>query len=48
MAMSLTRRDAMLLLGGSALGVVLSPVPWKLLDDVAIAGGPLVHSGQTV
>lgn len=32
----LTRRDLLSLAGGSALGLFLSPVPWKLLDDSAI------------
>jgi anaerobic selenocysteine-containing dehydrogenase len=36
MTTTLTRRDALLLMGGSAAGLMLSPLPWKLLDDVAI------------
>lgn len=36
MALHITRRDLLKLAGGSALGVVLSPLPWKLLDDSAI------------
>jgi len=31
-----TRRDALMVMGGSAVGLMLSPLPWKLLDDVAI------------
>ncbi len=34
--MALTRRDLLFGLGGGAVGVALSPVPWKLLDDVSI------------
>ena len=34
--MALTRRDLLFGLGGGALGVALTPVPWKLLDDVSI------------
>lgn len=34
--MSMNRRDAMKLAGGSALGLLFTPVPWKLLDDTAI------------
>ena len=33
---TLTRRDLLLGLGGGAAGVALTPVPWKLLDDVSI------------
>ena len=32
----LTRRQALQCLGGGALGAMLSPLPWKLLDDLAI------------
>src|SRR5512134_1647591 len=35
-AMTLTRRDILLGLGGSAVGVAFTPVPWKLLDDASI------------
>ncbi len=31
-----TRRDLFILSGGAAAGVFLTPVPWKLVDDVAI------------
>jgi menaquinone reductase, molybdopterin-binding-like subunit len=34
--MSMNRRDAMKLAGGSALGLLFTPAPWKLLDDTAI------------
>ena len=34
--MTLTRRDLLFGLSGSAVGVALTPVPWKLLDDVSI------------
>ncbi|MGB2869795.1 MAG: molybdopterin-dependent oxidoreductase [Bacteroidota bacterium] len=34
--MSFTRRDLLKVAGGSAAGILLTPVPWKLLDDVAI------------
>ena len=36
MAPYITRRDLLKLAGGSALGVIFSPLPWKLLDDSAI------------
>jgi len=36
MSFALTRRDCLRLAGGGALGLALSPVPWKLLDDAAI------------
>ncbi|HEX9655043.1 MAG TPA: molybdopterin-dependent oxidoreductase, partial [bacterium] len=34
--MNINRRDILKLLGGSAVGFFLSPVPYKLLDDTAI------------
>ncbi len=34
--MPVSRRDLLLGLGGGAAGLALSPVPWKLLDDLAI------------
>src|SRR5690349_8884395 len=34
--MGLTRRDVLGFAGGSAAGILLTPVPWKLLDDVSI------------
>ena len=34
--MKFDRRDLLKFVGGSAAGVLLSPVPWKLLDDAAI------------
>lgn len=34
--MKLARRDVLFGLGGSAVGAALTPVPWKLLDDVSI------------
>lgn len=36
MTKTLTRRDILKFAGGGALGIVLSPLPWKLLDDSAI------------
>ena len=36
MNFNLTRRDLLLAASGSAAGLVLSPVPWKLLGDSAI------------
>ncbi|NUO80451.1 molybdopterin-dependent oxidoreductase [candidate division KSB1 bacterium] len=36
MATQITRRDWLKLAGGSVLGLMLSPVPWKLVDDAAI------------
>jgi menaquinone reductase, molybdopterin-binding-like subunit len=36
MKIDLTRRDVLRFAGGSAAGVMLSPAPWKLIDDVAI------------
>ncbi len=32
----MTRRDILTLAGGTVVGAVLSPLPWKLLDDTAI------------
>ena len=34
--MKMTRRDILALAGGSVVGAVLSPLPWKLVDDTAI------------
>ena len=34
--MPVTRRDILWTLGGGLAGAVVSPVPWKLLDDTAI------------
>lgn len=36
MKFNVTRRDVLRVAGGTAAGVMLSPAPWKLLDDVAI------------
>lgn len=36
MKLELSRRDLLLAGTGAAAGLVLSPVPWKLLDDLAI------------
>jgi anaerobic selenocysteine-containing dehydrogenase len=36
MAKYISRRDLFKFLGGGAAGVFLTPVPWKLLDDLAI------------
>lgn len=36
MGFEVTRRDVMKFAGGAAIGVALSPAPWKLLDDLAI------------
>ena len=36
MKTNVTRRDVLRLAGGAAAGVALSPVPWKLTDDLAI------------
>jgi hypothetical protein len=33
---NMTRRDILKLVGGSALGIFFTPVPWKLLDDTSI------------
>ena len=32
----ISRRDVLKLAGGAGLGILLSPLPWKLLDDSAI------------
>ncbi|MCP4678164.1 MAG: molybdopterin-dependent oxidoreductase [Deltaproteobacteria bacterium] len=34
--MGITRRSLLQLVGGAGLGVMVSPLPWKLLDDVSI------------
>lgn len=34
--MNITRRELLTLAGGSLLGALFTPVPWKLLDDTAI------------
>lgn len=36
MNMKVTRRDLLTVAGGSAIGVMLTPAPWKLVDDLAI------------
>ncbi|RPI02865.1 MAG: hypothetical protein EHM64_13245 [Ignavibacteriae bacterium] len=36
MEMNITRREILRFVGGSALGILLTPVPWKALDDSAI------------
>lgn len=36
MKRSITRRDILKISGGGILGMMLSPLPWKLLDDSAI------------
>ncbi|HSG65247.1 MAG TPA: twin-arginine translocation signal domain-containing protein, partial [Gammaproteobacteria bacterium] len=36
MRFEVTRRDVMKFAGGAAVGVALSPAPWKLLDDLSI------------
>jgi anaerobic selenocysteine-containing dehydrogenase len=36
MTTRITRRDTLKLLGGVALGTFLTPLPWKLVDDLAI------------
>ncbi|MBP6672029.1 MAG: molybdopterin-dependent oxidoreductase, partial [Bacteroidetes bacterium] len=36
MKQSITRRDLLKISGGGILGMMLSPLPWKLLDDSAI------------
>jgi anaerobic selenocysteine-containing dehydrogenase len=34
--MKLTRRDLLIGTAGAAAGLLLSPVPWKLLSDISI------------
>ena len=36
MKLELSRRDLFLAGGGAVAGIALSPVPWKLLDDLSI------------
>ncbi len=36
MSKTITRRDLLKMTGGGLLGVILSPLPWKTLDDSAI------------
>lgn len=36
MAIALSRRQILKLLGGSISGILFTPIPWKLLDDTAI------------
>jgi len=36
MSKIVNRRDLLKLAGGSALGMLLTPLPWKLIDDTAI------------
>lgn len=36
MATNITRRDLLKLAGGSALGLLFTPAPWKALDDLSI------------
>lgn len=36
MDMNITRREILRFVGGSALGFLLTPIPWKALDDSAI------------
>ncbi len=36
MSKTITRRDILKFTGGGILGVILSPLPWKMLDDSAI------------
>ncbi|MGO9480473.1 MAG: molybdopterin dinucleotide binding domain-containing protein [Candidatus Kryptoniota bacterium] len=35
MSKGITRRNLLKLLGGSAVGLMLTPIPWKLLDETA-------------
>ncbi len=35
MSNGITRRDWLKLIGGSAVGVMLTPIPWKILDETA-------------
>lgn len=36
MGLGVTRRNLLTFLGGGIAGTVLSPIPWKLLDDASI------------
>ncbi len=36
MSIHLTRREVLQFVGGSALGLLFSPIPWKVLNDTAI------------
>ncbi len=36
MSTTITRRDILKLTGGGIIGMMISPLPWKLLDDAAI------------
>lgn len=36
MPLTLTRRDILKFVGGSIAGIMVTPIPWKLLDDVSI------------
>jgi hypothetical protein len=36
MSVTITRRDLLKFAGGTALGLLFTPVPWKMLDDTAI------------
>src|SRR5512147_1058887 len=36
MAVNVSRREILKFIGGSVAGIILTPVPWKLLDDTAI------------
>jgi len=51
--MKIDRRHVLKFLGGSALGTALSPLPWKVLDDVSIwtqnwSWIPVPPKGETV
>ena len=35
MSNGITRRDLLKLIGGSAVGLMLTPIPWKILDETA-------------
>ncbi|RPI21181.1 MAG: hypothetical protein EHM61_25375, partial [Acidobacteria bacterium] len=50
---TMNRRHILKFLGGSALGTVLTPLPWKVLDDVAIwtqnwSWIPVPPKGETI
>ena len=45
MGLRFTRRDVLFAATGSAAGLALSPVPWKLLGDSAIWTQPLTVIG---